>query len=136
MLQNDTERRALDTDDERFPAEGPGILGYMEGLEQDVRAVLHAERQHVILTATTKAADLMSRALHAIIVMGLVGVSVLFLAIALSVYLGQLLDAPAVGYGIVAGMLVVLLAVHQLLWSHGGRERAFLRFMNYLHRDA
>jgi hypothetical protein len=136
MLDHETQPNATHAEERRPSADGPGIDQFLEGLESDVRVFLRTERAHLRLTVIAKAADLMSRASHRIIMLLVAGVSVLFLDIALALYLGQLLGAPAAGYAIVAAGHLLFLAVYQLYWSRGGRERSVLHFINTLHRDA
>ncbi len=108
---------------------------FMDGLVVDVKAYVRAERDHFTLHATEKAAVLMGHALRQVVLFILLGTVLVFLSIALALYLGDLLASRPLGFVIVAGIYVVLLGAFQLWWSQGGSDRFVLDRINDLNSD-
>lgn len=121
----------------RLPAEQQDLdfSDFMEGLVIDTKAYVRAERDHLTLRGIEKASLFMVLIFRNGVFMILFGTAILFLNVALAIYLGDQLDSRPWGYVIVAGTYLLLLGAFQLWWSKGGRDRFLLNRINDLSND-
>jgi len=107
----------------------------MNGLVVDAKGYLLAEKEHLTLQATEKAAVLLSRVVRHTAMLVMLAATLLFLNLALALYLGELLGSLPLGFVIVAGSYLLLLGGFLLWWSQGGRDRFVIDRINDLDRD-
>jgi len=117
------------------PAPAPDFSDFMQGLVRDAKGYLHAEREHLVMQATEKAAVLLSRVVRSTVMVVMLAASFLFLNLALALYLGELLRSQPLGFLIVAGFHLLLLGGFMLWWSQGGRDRFMIDRINDLDND-
>ena len=108
---------------------------FMEGLVVDTKAYVRAEADHLTLHAIEKASTLLSMVVRKAVVFVMLGTTLLFLNVALAIYLGDLLGSRPLGFVLVAGTYLLLLGIFQLWWSQRGRERFLLDRINDLSND-
>lgn len=108
---------------------------FMQGLVVDTKAYVRAEANHLTLHAIEKASTLLSMVVRKAVVFIMLGTALLFLNIALAIYLGDQLGSRPLGFVLVAGTYLLLLAIFQFWWSHGGRERFLIDRINDLSND-
>lgn len=130
---NGTTSRTIEQ--ERAQGEELDFSNFMDGLVVDVKGYVHAEKEHLTLHVTEKAARLVSQSIRQLTVVTLSGAALLFLSLALALYLSELLASIPLGFVIVAGAYLILLGAYQLWWSQGGRERSLLDHINDLNSD-
>ena len=117
------------------PTPAPDFSVFMNGLVVDAKGYLLAEKEHLTLQATEKAAVLLSRVVRHTAMLVMLAATLLFLNLALALYLGELLGSLPLGFVIVAGSYLLLLGGFLLWWSQGGRDRFVIDRINDLDRD-
>jgi hypothetical protein len=105
---------------------------FMDGLAVDMKGYVLAEKEHLVLQATEKAAVMLSKTLQQATFFSILGAVLLFLSLALALFLGDLLASRPLGFAILGGAYAILLGAYQLWWSQGGRERSILELINDL----
>jgi Putative Actinobacterial Holin-X, holin superfamily III len=108
---------------------------FMDGLVDDVKGYVHAQKHYLTLHATEKASTLMGKAVEQTVLFGVLGISLLFLNVALAFYLGDLLASRPLGFVIVAVFYLLLLGAFFLWWKNGARDRFVLDRINDLNDD-
>lgn len=108
---------------------------FMDGCVDDVKGYVHAQKHYLTLQVTEKASTLMGKAVEHVVLFGVLGMSLLFLNVALSFYLGDLLSSRPLGFVIVAGFYLLLLGAFLLWWKNGARDRFVLDRINDLNDD-
>ncbi|MBK8615233.1 MAG: hypothetical protein IPN85_17620 [Flavobacteriales bacterium] len=108
---------------------------FMEGLVVDTKAYVCAEADHLKLHAIEKTSALMGMVIRKTVVVILLGTALLFLNIALGIYLGDELNSRPLGFVIVAGTYLLLLGAFHIWWSQGGRDRFLIDRINDLSND-
>lgn len=114
------------------PTPATDFSDFMNGLVVDAKGYILAEKEHLTLQATGKAAFLLSKVVRHTAVMVMLAATLLFLNLALALYLGELLGSLPLGFVIVAGSYLLLLGGSMLWWSHGGRDRFVIDRINDL----
>ena len=108
---------------------------FMDGFVGDVKGYVHAQKHYLTLHATEKASTLMGKAVEHIVLFVVLGMTLLFLNVALAFYLGDLLSSRPLGFVIVAGFYLLLLGAFLLWWKNGARDRFVLDRINDLNDD-
>ncbi len=108
---------------------------FMDGFVDDVKGYVHAQKHYLTLHATEKASTLMGKAVEHIVLFVVLGMTLLFLNVALAFYLGDLLSSRPLGFVIVAGFYLLLLGAFLLWWKNGARDRFVLDRINDLNDD-
>ncbi len=108
---------------------------FIDGLVDDVKGYAQAERKHLTLHATEKAAFMLSKTIRQATVATLLGAVLLFVSFSTALYLGDVLASQPLGFALVAGGYLILLGAYQVWWSQGGRERSMLDHINDLNSD-
>lgn len=105
---------------------------FMQRFADDVKGYVHAQRRYLTLHLTEKLSMLMSKVLQQVMLFVTLGMALLFLNIALALYLGDLLASRPLGFVLVAGFYLLLLGMFSLWWSNGGKDRFVLDRINDL----
>ena len=108
---------------------------FMDGFVDDVKGYVDAQKHYLTLHATEKASTLMGKAVEHIVLFVVLGMTLLFLNVALAFYLGDLLSSRPLGFVIVAGFYLLLLGAFLFWWKNGARDRFILDRINDLNND-
>jgi len=109
--------------------------GFMNGLVDDVKGYLEAQKDLLVLGASHKAAVLLSKAVHRVAVLAGLGAALLFLGVSLSLYLGEQLGSAPLGFLLTGALALVLVLLFNVWWTSGGRERYILARINEMNND-
>jgi vacuolar-type H+-ATPase subunit I/STV1 len=118
--------------EERAPL---NFSSFMDGLVNDMKGYARAQKEYVVLHATEKASTLMGKVVEQLAIMSIVGMALLFMSIALAFYVGDLLASRPLGFVLVAGLYLLLLAGFLVWWRNGGRDRFVIDRINDLNDD-
>lgn len=108
---------------------------FMDGFVDDVKGYVHAQKHYLTFQVTEKASTLMGKAVEHVVLFGVLGMSLLFVNVALAFYLGDLLASRPLGFVIVAGFYLLLLGAFLFWWKNGARDRFVLDRINDLNDD-
>lgn len=111
------------------------ITTFLEGFASDLRGYVNAQRDHLLMTASLKFAKLMGQAVHNAALIGGFAIALLFLHVALALYLGELLASYPVGFLLTALLALIMVGIFHLWWTNGGRERFLLARINDMTND-
>jgi hypothetical protein len=109
--------------------------GFMSGLVDDTRSYLDAQRQFLVLSASHKAAVLLSKAVHRTALLAGTAAALLFLGVSLALYLGELLGSYPLGFLLTGVLALLLVLLFNMWWSSGGRDRYILARINDMNND-
>ena len=109
--------------------------GFMSGLVDDTRSYLEAQKQLLVLSASYKAAVLLSKAAHRTAILAGLAAAFLFLSVSLALYVGELLGSYPLGFLITGGLVLLLVLLFNLWWTSGGRDRYVLARINDMNHD-
>jgi Putative Actinobacterial Holin-X, holin superfamily III len=108
---------------------------FMEAFVSDLKGYVSAQKQFLVLHLSEKASRAMGKALEHTVIFAVLGMSLLFMNVALALYLGNLLSSAPLGFLIVAGFYLLLLSAFLLWWRNGARDRFILDRINDLNDD-
>lgn len=111
------------------------FTSFMDGMVDDVKGYVKAQKRYFTLQATEKVSTLMGKAIEQTAIVVLMGIGVLFLNVALAFFLGDLLASRPLGFVIVAGLYLMLLGGFLLWWRNGARDHFVLGRINDLNDD-
>lgn len=117
---------------ERPDGTGPdaGPAEFFEDVAGTVIAMVRAEGTRIRLVMSRKAGAFAAKALMAVVAFFLITVAAAFLCLAWGLWLGQLLQNPALGMLIAGGSFLLLLLLFYLLWRWVLRDRIILAVVN------
>lgn len=105
---------------------------FLAGTANDLKGYLDAQKRYLQLSWSERLGVLMGRLVANLAVLAATGLALLFLNIALALYLGELLGSIPLGFVLVAAGYLLLLGVFHLWWTSGARERFTLDRINDL----
>jgi hypothetical protein len=108
---------------------------FMTGFAEDIKGYVLAQRRSITLSAAYKLAVLLGKAVQRLSVIAGLGAALLFMGIALALYLGELLTSYPIGFLLAGGLIAVLVGVFNFWWSHGGRDGYILARINDMNDD-
>lgn len=108
---------------------------FMNTFTDDVKGYVEAQKRVLFMQATDKASTLMAKTVQHVVLFVMLGITLLFLNIALALYLGDLLTSRPLGFVLVSGFYLLLLAVFFLWWNGGAKDRFILGRINDLSND-
>jgi len=119
---------------ERDTSEGGSLdfSSFMQRFADDMKGYVHAQRRYLTLHLTEKVSILMGKVMQQMVLFVALGMALLFLNIALALYLGDLLASRPLGFVVVAGFYLLLLGIFSLWWSNGGKDRFVIDRINDL----
>lgn len=120
------------TDHPPEPPPAASFSDLLNGAVHDAKSYLLAEKEHLTLQAIGLVAVLLSKVVRLTAVLVLLAAMVLFLNIALALYVGELLGSLPLGFVIMAGSYVLMLGGFLVWWSQGGRDRFVIDRINDL----
>ena len=120
------------TDHPPEPPLAASFSDLLNGVVHDAKSYLLAEKEHLTLQATGLVAVLLSKVVRLTAVLVLLAAMVLFLNIALALYVGELLGSFPLGFVIMAGSYLLMLGSFLVWWSKGGRDRFVIDRINDL----
>lgn len=121
--------------DTRFATQEGGELDFstfLAGAANDLKGYVDAQKRYLQLSWSERLGLLMGRLVANVAVIAAIGLALLFLNIALALYLGELLESLPLGFVLVAAGYLLLLGVFHLWWTSGARERFTLDRINDL----
>lgn len=105
---------------------------FLTGTANDVKGYIGSQKRYLELHLSERAGVLLSRLIANVVLSVAVGFALLFLNVAIAIYLGQLLGSAPLGFLIVAALYLLLLGIFHLWWASGGRDRFVLDRINDL----
>lgn len=103
---------------------------FLSGSASDVKGYVAAQKRYLELHFSERAGVLLSRLLANVVLCVALGFALLFLNVALALYLGELLGSAPLGFVLVAALYLLLLGVFRLWWTNGGRDGFVLDRIN------
>ena len=103
---------------------------FLTGTAQDVKGYVTAQKRYLELHFSERAGVLFSRLLANVVLCVAVGFALLFLNVALALYLGEVLKSAPLGFVLVAALYLLLLGAFRLWWTNGGRDGFVLDRIN------
>ncbi len=103
---------------------------FLNGTASDVKGYVAAQKRYLELHFSERAGVLFGRLLANVVLSAAVGFALLFLNVALALYLGEVLGSAPLGFVIVATLYLLLLGVFRLWWTNGGRDGFVLDRIN------
>jgi hypothetical protein len=130
------EQRGNGQPDERSgPEEEITISAFIDGFTADLRGYVTAQRDHLLMKAAHRLALMMGKGVHRGAVIGGSAMALLFLNVALALYLGEWLGSHALGFLITGLLSMVLVGLFHLWWINGGRDRYLIARINDMNND-
>ncbi len=108
---------------------------FMNTFADDVKGYVDAQKRYLTMHVTDKASTLLAKTVQQLVLFVMLGVALLFLNIALALYLGDLLHSRPIGFVLVSGFYLILLALFFLWWNGGAKERFVLGRINDFSND-
>ena len=108
---------------------------FMNRFADDVKGYVRAQKVYLTMQATDKASTLLAKAVQHVVLFVMLGIALLFLNIALAFYLGDLLSSRPLGFVLVSGFYLILLAAFFLWLNIGEKERFILGRINDFSND-
>lgn len=105
---------------------------FLSGTANDVRGYVEAQKRYLGLHFSERAGVLLSRLLAKVVLCAALGFALLFLNVALALYLGELLGSAPLGFLLVAALYLLLLGIFHVWWTNGGRDGFVLDLINDL----
>ncbi len=105
---------------------------FLSGSANDVKGYVGAQKRYLELHFSERAGILLSRLIANVVLSVAVGFALLFLNLALALYLGEMLGSAPLGFVLVAALYLLLLVIFRLWWTNGGRDRFVLDRINDL----
>lgn len=105
---------------------------FLTGTANDLKGYVNAQKRYLQLSWSERLGVLLGRLVANLAVLAATGFAMLFLNIALALYLGELLKSLPLGFVLVAAGYLLLLGVFHLWWTSGARERFTLDRINDL----
>lgn len=103
---------------------------FANGFVADLQRYADAQKRYLVLHASDKASVLLAKLLRSIVAVVTLAFSLLFLNIALALYLGTVLGSTSLGFCCVAVFYLLLLVCFLVFWRNGGRDRFILDRIN------
>lgn len=103
---------------------------FLSGTADDVKGYVGAQKRYLALHLSERAGVLLSRLLANVVLCAAVGFALLFLNVALALYLGEVLGSAPLGFVLVAAFYLLLLGIFRLWWTNGGRDGFVLDRIN------
>ena len=126
----------LEVEEDLTEEGGPlDFSSFMKRFADDVKGYVRAQRKYLTLHFTEKVSTVMGKVVQQVVLFVTVGMALLFLNIALALYLGDLLASRPLGFVLVAAIYLLLLGGFSLWWSNGGRDRFVLDRINDFNSD-
>lgn len=120
------------TDEEQVTQEGGELdfSSFLKGSASEVSGYVSAQKRYLQLHLSERAGMLLSRLLANVVLAVAMGFVLLFLNIALALYLGEVTRSMPLGFVLVAALYLVLFGIFQLWWKNGGRDGFLLDRIN------
>jgi hypothetical protein len=110
---------------------------FVDGFVGDVRGYVSAQRRYLELKGAYKIGRLSSEVVQRVALFVGLGFALLFLGVALALYLGELLASYPLGFLITASFALLVLGVFHLWWNGSGRNAFILSRINDItHEEA
>ncbi len=103
---------------------------FLDDAIRDVKALVRSQKQLIMMEAADKAANLSAKLIQSVVTAFVALCVLLFLNIALALYLGELLDSAALGFVCAAGLYALIGIVFSLYWKNGGKESFLIERIN------
>lgn len=103
---------------------------FLQGLAGDLKGFVEAQQRLTVMHITEKSSVFMSKLAASMVMYTALGMTLLFLNLALAMFLGDLLDSAPLGFAGVAGIYLVLFGLFRLWWTQGGRDRFIIDRIN------
>ncbi len=103
---------------------------FLTGTSSDVKGYVRAQKRYLQLHLSERASLLMGRLLANVVLAVALGFVLLFLNVALALYLGEILHSAPLGFVLVAALYLLLFGIFRLWWAQGARDRFVLDRIN------
>ena len=135
-MRNPDNNPPLAAEEELTEEGGPlDFSSFMKRFAEDIKGYVRAQREYLALHITEKVGTVMGKIVQQVVLFVTVGMALLFLNIALALYLGDLVASRPLGFVFVAAIYLLLLAGFSIWWSNGGRDRFVLDRINDFNSD-
>ncbi len=108
---------------------------YLRDFAADAKGFVVAQQRLTLMHITEKASSLMGKVVSGMVMYTALGMVLLFLNLALAMYLGEQMGSAALGFAAVAGIYLLLFGLFRFWWSQGGRDRFILDRINEMNSD-
>lgn len=130
------ERQHTGHNDERSDTEDDLTIGsFLDGATADLRGYVNAQRDHLLMKASYKFATVVAKAVHSGALLGGFAIALVFLNVALALYLGEQLGSYPLGFLLTALLTLIMVGLFHLWWTNGGRDRYLLARINDMNND-
>ncbi len=127
-----TANRARVEEEEYATREGGELdfSSFLTGTAAEVKGYVRTQKRYLQLHLGERAALLMGRLLANVVLAVALGFMLLFLNLALALYLGEVLNSAPLGFVLVAALYLLLFGIFRLWWTQGGRDGFLLDRIN------
>ncbi|HQW41921.1 MAG TPA: hypothetical protein PK149_12185 [Flavobacteriales bacterium] len=105
---------------------------YLESLKSSVNGYVRTEKQLIKMQLTDRAGSVMAGAVEQIVRLVCMFGVLLFLTIALSLYVGELTNSYPIGFAVGASTYLLIYLIYHVWWSGGGKDRFIIERINDL----
>lgn len=114
-------------------ADGPDIGSYVKAVTDDARAWFEAQQELTRLEVAEKLGRLAAVAVLVVVIAAITMIVLMFLCVALALWLGGLLGSTILGFLLGGATFAVFGGIFHLLWRSVLRDRVTLAVINAIH---
>lgn len=96
----------------------------------DVKSLVRSQKDLIVMEAAEKAATLSAKLIQSVVMAFAAVFVLLFLNIALALYLGELLNSTPLGFVCAAALYALIALAFNLYWKSAGRDRFLIERIN------
>jgi|GEM_PF-1638283 len=108
------------------------LAAYMESLKGSVNGYVRTEKELLKMQLSDRASSVMAGVVEQAVKLVCMNGVLLFLTVALSLYLGELVGSYPIGFAAGAAVYLILYGGYHVWWGRGGKDRFIMERINDL----